>query len=144
MINIIKRYISNRIPKESHHLCTALKLNPQVRGRVLKQIIVTPRKPNSAMRKVVRVTLVNKITISAKVAGSGRYPQKFSTVLIKGRGYKDTPSIKYQVMRGIYDCDTFHDINRKRSLYAVKSKNVLHNKKNKIKQKKRIFLNKNQ
>lgn len=130
-INQVKTY--KRIPKESHHLCTALKLNPQVRGRVLKQIIVTPRKPNSALRKVLRVTLVNKKVISTKVAGSGKYPQKFSTVLVKGRGYKDTPSIKYQVMRGVYDCETFPDINKKRSLYGVKQKFILHFKKEKKK-----------
>jgi len=128
-INQVKTY--KRIPKESHHLCTSLKLNPQVKGRVLKQIIVTPRKPNSATRKVLRVRLVNGKTVSTKVAGSGKYPQKFATVLVKGRGYKDTPSIKYQVMRGIYDCDTFHNINRKRSLYVVKAKYLIYIRKDK-------------
>lgn len=128
-INQTRTY--KRIPKESFHLCTALKLNPQVKGRVLKQIIVTPRKPNSATRKVLRVKLVNGKTVSTKVAGSGRYPQKFATVLVKGRGYKDTPSIKYQVMRGIYDCDTFQNINRKRSLYVVKAKYLIYVRKDK-------------
>lgn len=126
-INQVRTY--KRIPKESHHLCTALKLNPQVKGRVLKQIIVTPRKPNSATRKVLRVKLVNGKTVSTKVAGSGKYPQKFATVLVKGRGYKDTPSIKYQVMRGIYDCDTFQNMNRKRSLYVIKAKYLIYIKK---------------
>ncbi len=135
-INQVRTY--KRIPKDSHHLCTALKLNPQVRGRVLKQIIVTPRKPNFALIKVLRVSLVNKKVISTKVAGSGKYPQKFSTVLVKGRGYKDTPSIKYQTMRGIYDCETFQDKNKKRSLYAVKQKHLLYYKKEKIKKKKPI------
>lgn len=125
-----------RIPKESHHLCTALKLNPHVRGRVLKQIIVTPRKPNSATRKVLRVALVNKKVVSTKVAGSGKYPQKFATVLVKGRGYKDTPSIKYQAMRGIYDCETFPELTRKRSLYCLPLKYVIHTRKEKKKKKK--------
>jgi len=131
-INQTKTY--RRIPKESHHLCTALKLNPQVKGRVLKQINVTPRKPNSANRKILRVRLVNGKTVSTKVAGSGKYPQKFYVVLVKGRGYKDTPSVKYQAMRGVYDCDTFRNMIRKRSLYSVKAKYVIYIKKiNKIK-----------
>lgn len=129
MTTIYQTKTYRRIPKESHHLCTALKFNPQVKGRVVKQISVTPRKPNSAIRKVFRVRLVNKKVISTKLAGSGKFPLKFATVLVKGRGYKDTPSIKYQIMRGIYDCPTFYNINRKRSLYVVKAKYLIYTKK---------------
>jgi small subunit ribosomal protein S12 len=129
MTTIYQTQTYRRIPKESHHLCTALKLNPQVKGRVVKQLSVTPRKPNSAIRKIFRVRLVNKKVISTKLAGSGKFPLKFATVLVKGRGYKDTPSIKYQIMRGIYDCPTFYNINRKRSLYVIKAKYLIYIKK---------------
>lgn len=108
-----------RIPKESHFLCTALKKNPQKKGRYVKTVIITPRKPNSALRKVGRVTLCNKKRVFAKIAGSGLYPQKFASVLVIGRGYKDTPSVKYSIMRGKYDCLTFFDKIRKRSLFCV-------------------------
>lgn len=118
-----------RIPKESHMFCTALKKNPQVRGRFNKLLIITPRKPNSALRKVGRVTLVNKKKVFTKIAGSGFYPQKFATVLVKGKGYKDTPSVKYSIVRGKYECSTIQGKETKRSKYGIKNRFLIHIKK---------------
>jgi small subunit ribosomal protein S12 len=129
MTTINQTQTYKRIPKKSFVFCTSLKGNPQVRGRYLKTLIITPRKPNSAMRKVGRVLLVNKKKVFTKVAGSGLYPQKFAVVLVKGHGYKDTPSVKYSVMRGKYDCLTFSTKIKKRSLYIVKNKFVIYVKK---------------
>jgi small subunit ribosomal protein S12 len=120
-----------RIPKDAHILCPALKKNPQVRGRFNRLLIITPRKPNSALRKVGRVTLVNKKKVFTKIAGSGLQPQKFATVLIKGKGYKDTPSVKYSVVRGKYECLPLLEKNKKRSKYGVKNKYLIHLKKSK-------------
>lgn len=127
-----------RIPKESHLLCTSLKGNPQVKGRYLKMLIITPRKPNSALRKVGRVQLVNGKKVFAKIAGSGLLPQKFANVLVIGHGYKDTPSVKYQILRGKYDCLTFLDKLKKRSRYAVENPFIIYKKREK-KRKKKMF-----
>ena len=126
-INQTRTY--KRIPKESHFLCTALKKNPHVKGRFNKIVIITPRKPNSALRKVGRVTLVNKKKVFAKIAGSGFLPQKFATVLVMGHGYKDTPSVKYSIIRGVCECPTFLEKFRKRSLFALKNNFLIYKKK---------------
>ena len=122
--NQFRKY--KRIPKESFVLCPALKNNPQVRGRYNRTVIITPRKPNSALRKVGKVTLVNKKRIAAKVPGSGLLPQKFATVLVIGRGYKDTPSVKYSIVRGKYECLTLFEKTKKRSLYCLKNTELLY------------------
>lgn len=96
-----------------------LKKNPQVRGRFLKMLITTPRKPNSALRKIGRVLLVNKKKIFTKIPGSGSIPQKFATVLVRGKGSKDTPSVKYCLVRGAYECLPLFNKNRRRSIYGT-------------------------
>jgi len=118
-----------RIPKKSFVLCPALKNNPQVRGRYNRTLQLTPRKPNSALRKVGRVTLVNNKKVFAKIAGSGYLPQKFATVLVMGHGYKDTPSVKYSIIRNKYECPTINDKNKRRSLYGIKNKELIRLKK---------------
>ena len=104
---------------KNYCLSTALKSNPQVRGRFVKMVITTPRKPNSALRKVGRILLVNKKRVFAKIPGSGAIPQKFATVLVRGKGYKDTPSVKYSLIRGAYECLPLFNKKRKRSLYGT-------------------------
>jgi len=126
-----------RIPKESHLLCTAFKGKPQVKGRYMKMLIITPRKPNSALRKVGRVSLVTGKKVFAKIAGSGLLPQKFANVLVIGHGYKDTPSVKYQILRGKYDCITFLDKLKKRSRYAVENPFIIYKKREKKRKKKK-------
>jgi ribosomal protein S12 len=82
---------------------------------------------------------VNKKKVFAKVAGSGSYPLKFAVVLVMGHGYKDTPSVKYSIMRGKYDCATLHDKTKQRSLFCLKNPYVIYiSKKNK---KKKCFNN---
>jgi small subunit ribosomal protein S12 len=103
-----------------------LKKNPQVRGRFLKMLIVTPRKPNSALRKIGRVLLVNKKRIFTKIPGSGAIPQKFATVLVRGKGHKDTPSVKYSLIRGVYECLPLFQKKRKRSLYGTPNSYKIH------------------
>ena len=107
----------------------ALKKNPQLKGRVMKVLIKTPRKPNSALRKVARVLLSNKKKIFAKIPGSGNIPPKYSSVLVRGKGYKDTPSVKYSLIRGKYDCLGIFSKKRKRSLYGAPNKNKIYIKK---------------
>lgn len=103
--------------------------NPFVRGRFLKRVIITPRKPNSALRKCGRVRLVNNKLVFTKIAGSGLIPLKYATVLVRGKGHKDTPSVKYSIVRGAYDCLTFLEKIKKRSKYQVKHPLLLRDRK---------------
>jgi small subunit ribosomal protein S12 len=94
--------------------------NPQKRGRFVRQTITTPRKPNSAIRKIGKVVLSNKKRVAIKLPGSGYYPNKFATILIRGKGYKDTPGVKYTVVRGALECIPLLGRMHRRSLYGVK------------------------
>ena len=104
----------------------ALKKNPQLRGRFIKMLITTPRKPNSALRKIGRIFLSNKKKIFSKIPGSGVIPQKYSIVLVRGKGHKDTPSVKYSLIRGVYECLPIFQKTRRRSLYGVPNNNKLY------------------
>lgn len=115
-----------RFKKKKFKWSPSLGSNPQLRGRILKILITTPRKPNSALRKVARVTLSNKKKIFAKILGSGSIPQKYSIVLVRGKGYKDTPSVKYSILRGVYDCLPLYNKNFRRSIYGSPNKNKIH------------------
>jgi small subunit ribosomal protein S12 len=99
---------------------TALKGCPQVRGKFLKQLIITPRKPNSAKRKVGKVVLSNKKRIVVKIPGKGSRPTKYATVLVRGKGHKDTPGVKYSVIRGARECPSLYKKTRRRSIYGAR------------------------
>lgn len=93
---------------------------PQMRGVVLIVRKDTPKKPNSAMRSVVRVRLTNRMEITAYVPGEGHNLQPHSVVLIRGGRVKDLPGIKYQVVRGALDCAGVEGRRKARSLYGTK------------------------
>jgi small subunit ribosomal protein S12 len=97
----------------------ALLKKPQARGRFNRIVILTPRKPNSALRKVGKVSLYNGKRITAKIPGSGVLPTKFSIVLARGRGHRDTPGVKYSLIRGSLECIPIFEKTRRRSLYGV-------------------------
>ena len=107
----------------------ALQKNPQRRGRVLKILTHTPRKPNSALRKVGRILLTNKKKIFAKIPGTGYLPQKYSIVLIRGKGYKDTPSVNYSMIRGALECLPLFNRNSRRSIFGSENKFKIYIKK---------------
>ena len=104
--------------------------NPFQRARYLKTTIITPRKPNSALRKCGQVIMRKKKKVFVKIAGSGLLPQKFAIVLVRGVGYRDTPGVKYSLVRGVYDCISLYMKQRKRSLYGSKQKSKLYIRKN--------------
>ena len=93
---------------------------PQRAGKIIKSLIITPRKPNSAMRKVCKVALTQKKNIFAKVPGEGKPLQKFSLILIRGHGHRDTPNVKYSVIRGAKECPILFYKRSKRSKYGTK------------------------
>jgi len=105
--------------KKAHSLSPALKQCPQVRGRVVRLKIVTPRKPNSARRPVVKSKLVNRKRITAHIPGIGHTLRRFSEVLIKGTGPRDIPGVNYRCCRGVYDLGPVLKKKRRKSIYGV-------------------------
>lgn len=94
---------------------TALKGCPQRRGIVLKLLLLSPKKPNSAIRKIARIRLCTGRRIRAGIPGQGHNLQQFSTVLVRGGRVKDVPGISYKLMRGKYDFSSVEKILRKKA-----------------------------
>ncbi len=95
---------------------------PQKRGVCLKVYTTTPKKPNSALRKVCRVRLTNGFEVTAYIPGEGHSLQEHSVVLIRGGRVKDLPGVRYHVIRGSLDCEGVKNRKRSRSKYGVKKK----------------------
>lgn len=96
--------------------------NPQKRGVCTVVKTMTPKKPNSALRKVARVRLSNKVEVTAYIQGEGHNLAEHSVVLIRGGRVKDLPGVKYHVVRGKYDCAGVENRKSSRSKYGVKAK----------------------
>jgi len=103
----------------------ALKLCPQKKGICLKVFARTPKKPNSAIRKLVRLRLTNKIKVMAYIPGEGHNLQEYSTVLIRGGRVKDLPGIKYHLVRGKLDFSGLKLRKTARSKYGTKKHKLL-------------------
>jgi len=93
---------------------------PQKRGVCTVVKTMTPKKPNSALRKVARVRLSNKVEITAYIPGEGHNLAEHSIVLVRGGRVKDLPGVKYHIIRGVYDCSGVEDRKSSRSKYGVK------------------------
>ena len=106
--------LKNRVSKGSG--------NSQKRGVCVLVRTVTPKKPNSALRKVARVRLTNGIEVTAYIPGEGHTLQEHSVVLIRGGRVKDLPGVRYHVVRGTLDATGVDDRNRGRSKYGSKRK----------------------
>ena len=98
----------------------ALEGCPQKRGVCTRVMTVTPKKPNSALRKVARVRLSNGIEVTAYIPGIGHNLQEHSVVLIRGGRVKDLPGVRYHIVRGSKDTLGVADIKRSRSKYGAK------------------------
>lgn len=94
--------------------------NPQKRGVCTVVKTMTPKKPNSALRKVARVRLSNKMEVTAYIPGEGHNLAEHSVVLVRGGRVKDLPGVKYHVVRGVYDSEGVSDRKTSRSKYGVK------------------------
>ncbi len=94
--------------------------SPFKRGVCLKVYTVTPKKPNSALRKVARVRLSNGMEVTAYIPGEGHNLQEHSVVLIRGGRVKDLPGVKYHVVRGVLDCAGVEKRRQSRSKYGTK------------------------
>lgn len=109
-----------RKSKTSKTTAPALQNCPQKRGVCTRVYTTTPKKPNSALRKVARVRLTNGIEVSAYIPGEGHNLQEHSIVLIRGGKVKDLPGVRYHVIRGTLDTAGVDDRKQGRSLYGTK------------------------
>jgi small subunit ribosomal protein S12 len=98
----------------------ALKASPQKRGVCTRVYTTTPKKPNSALRKVARVRLVNGMEVTAYIPGEGHNLQEHSTVMIRGGRVKDLPGVRYHIIRGTLDTQGVSNRRQGRSKYGVK------------------------
>lgn len=98
----------------------ALDACPQRRGVCVRVYTTTPKKPNSAMRKVARVRLTNNKEINAYIPGEGHNLQEHSIVLIRGGRVKDLPGVRYHIVRGALDTSGVEDRKQRRSKYGTK------------------------
>ena len=98
----------------------ALKGNPQKRGVCTRVYTTTPKKPNSALRKVARVRLTNGMEVTAYIPGEGHNLQEHSIVLIEGGRVKDLPGVRYHIVRGTLDTSGVSDRKTSRSRYGAK------------------------
>ena len=98
----------------------ALKNCPQKRGVCVRVYTATPKKPNSALRKIARVRLTNGIEITAYIGGEGHNLQEHSLVLVRGGRVKDLPGVRYHVVRGHLDAAGVGDRKLRRSKYGTK------------------------
>ena len=98
----------------------ALERCPQKRGVCIKVYTTTPKKPNSALRKVARVRLSNGFEVTSYIPGEGHNLQEHSVVLIRGGRVKDLPGVRYHVVRGVLDTQGVQDRKQRRSKYGAK------------------------
>ena len=109
-----------RVRQKTHTKSPALHGAPQKRGVCVRVYTQTPKKPNSALRKVARVRLTNGIEVTTYIPGVGHNLQEHSIVLIRGGRVKDLPGVRYHVIRGTLDAVGVDDRRRGRSKYGAK------------------------
>jgi len=107
-----KTFSRNKVP--------ALKRSPQKKGVCTRVYTTTPKKPNSALRKVARVKLTNGFEVTAYIPGEGHNLQEHSVVVIRGGRVKDLPGVRYHILRGNADTEGVADRKQRRSLYGTK------------------------
>ena len=109
-----------RRPNLARTKAPALQSSPQKRGVCTRVYTTTPKKPNSALRKVARVRLTNQMEVISYIPGEGHNLQEHSVVLIRGGRVKDLPGVRYHILRGVLDTQGVKDRKQSRSLYGAK------------------------
>jgi len=120
MVTINQLVRKGRKPKKRKSKSPALDGCPQKRGVCIRVYTTTPKKPNSALRKVAKVRLSNGKEIIAYIPGEGHNLQEHSVVLVRGGRVKDLPGVKYHIIRGKYDCAGVEGRRQSRSKYGTK------------------------
>lgn len=116
-----KQYRSKKIKKTKS---VALNKNPQKKGVCLKVYTKTPKKPNSALRKVAKIRLTNRKTIIGYIPGIGHNLQEHSVILLRGGRVQDLPGVKYHIVRGKYDLQGIRNRKTSRSKYGTKKQKL--------------------
>ena len=111
---------SPRVPQKSRKKVPALQQSPQKRGVCTRVYTTTPKKPNSALRKVARVRLTTGVEVTAYIPGIGHNLQEHSIVLVRGGRVRDLPGVRYHIIRGVLDCQGVQDRKQARSKYGAK------------------------
>ena len=109
-----------RKKSKSRSSAPALKACPQKRGVCTRVYATTPKKPNSALRKVARVRLTNGMEVTSYIPGEGHNLQEHNSVLIRGGRVKDLPGVRYHIIRGTLDSQGVNDRRQGRSKYGAK------------------------
>ena len=117
-LNQLVRHGRKKIVKKG--TAPALASSPQKRGVCTRVYTTTPKKPNSALRKVARVRLTNGFEVTAYIPGEGHNLQEHSVVLIRGGRVKDLPGVRYHILRGNLDTQGVANRKKRRSLYGTK------------------------
>ena len=117
-INQLVRKSREKVSKRNK--VPALKSCPQKRGVCLRVYTTTPKKPNSALRKVARIKLTNGFEVTSYIPGEGHNLQEHSVVMIRGGRVKDLPGVRYHILRGNADAESVGDRKQRRSLYGTK------------------------
>ena len=108
------------MPQTARNKVPALEACPQKRGVCTRVYTTTPKKPNSALRKVARVRLTNGFEVTSYIPGEGHNLQEHSVVLIRGGRVKDLPGVRYHIIRGTLDTQGVKDRRQRRSKYGAK------------------------
>ena len=117
----IQQLVRNgRVSLEDKSKSPALAACPQRRGVCTRVYTTTPKKPNSALRKVARVRLTNGLEVTAYIPGEGHNLQEHSVVMIRGGRVKDLPGVRYHIIRGTLDTSGVQDRRQRRSKYGAK------------------------
>jgi len=124
MITINQLLKKNRKKKIKKSRVNALKNCPQKKGTCLRVYTISPKKPNSAVRKIAKIKLSTKQIVLANIPGQGHNLQEYSIVLIRGGRVRDMPGIRFRIIRGIYDFNKQEKFKRKnrRSKYSINKK----------------------
>ncbi|MEI6235169.1 MAG: 30S ribosomal protein S12 [Planctomycetota bacterium] len=111
---------SPRVEQKSKSKSPVLESNPFKKGVCLAVKTMTPKKPNSALRKIARVRLSNGKEVTVYIPGEGHNLQEHSIVLVRGGRVKDLPGVRYHIVRGVFDCQGVADRKQSRSKYGAK------------------------
>ena len=114
---LVRKPMKRKVDKNN---VPALEGKPQKRGVCTRVYTTTPKKPNSALRKVARVRLTNGYEVTSYIGGEGHNLQEHSVVLIRGGRVKDLPGVRYHLIRGTLDCSGVNDRKHSRSKYGTK------------------------
>ena len=120
MITINQLVRKPRVPEAVRNKVPALDRCPQKRGVCMRVYTTTPKKPNSALRKVARVRLTNNDEVTTYIPGEGHNLQEHSVVLIRGGRVKDLPGVRYHIIRGALDTQGVKDRKQRHSKYGTK------------------------